>query len=142
MGFETEEAAGWHYYKARYHHARFEFDQAAVHLRSAIDLAPNKAAWLEDAKLRFGQCTTNGAFPIETERLKDVETLVSHSDDYFRLYEMPVSEGRLLTIPEHLRTKEDKRRNYTSQLHWLPETPHSIRTGATEIPSLDILARR
>ena len=117
---ETEEAAGWHYYKARYHHARFEFDQAAVHLRSAIDLAPNKAAWLEDAKLRFGQCTTNGAFPIETERLKDVETLVSHSDDYFRLYEMPVSEGRLLTIPEHLRTKEDKRRNYTSQLHWLP----------------------
>ncbi|MGB0196458.1 MAG: hypothetical protein ACPF84_07985, partial [Flavobacteriales bacterium] len=117
---ETEEAAGWHYYKARYHHARFEFDQAAVHLRSAIDLAPNKAAWLEDAKLRFGQCTTNGAFPIERERLKDVETLVSHSDDYFRLYEMPVSEGRLLTIPEHLRTKEDKRRNYTSQLHWLP----------------------
>ena len=41
---ETEEAAGWHYYKARYHHARFEFDQAAVHLRSAIDLAPNKAS--------------------------------------------------------------------------------------------------
>ena len=117
---KTEEAAGWHYYKARYHHARFEFDQAAVHLRSAIDLAPKKAAWLEDAKLRFGQCTTNGAFPIETESLKDVETLVSHSDDYFRLYEVPVSEGRLLTIPEHLRTKEDKRRDYTSQLHWLP----------------------
>ena len=91
-----------------------------MHLRTAIDQASNKEAWLEDAKLRFGQCTTNGAFPIETERLKDVETLVSHSDDYFRLYEMPVSEGRLLTIPEHLRTKEDKRRNYTSQLHWLP----------------------
>ena len=117
---ETKEEAGWHYYKARYHHARFEFDQAAVHLRSAIDLAPNKAKWLEDAKLRFGQCTTNGTFPIETEKLKDVETLVSHSDDYFRLYEMPVSEGRLLTIPEQLRTKEDKSRNYTSQLHWLP----------------------
>lgn len=117
---DTDEAAGWHYYKARYHQALFEFEDAANHLRTAIDLAPNKARWLNDAKLRFGQCTTNASFPSEVERLKDVETLASHSDDYFRLYEMPVSEGRLLTIPEQLRTKEDKRRNYSSQLHWLP----------------------
>ena len=117
---DTEEAAGWHYYKARYHHARFEFDEAAVHLRSAIDQASNKEAWLEDAKLRFGQCTTNASFPVVAQQLQSVETLVSHSDDYFRLYEIPVSEGRLLTIPEQLRTKEDKRRDYTSQLHWLP----------------------
>lgn len=117
---DTEEAAGWHYYKARYHHARFEFNEAAVHLRTAIDLASNKEAWLEDAKLRFGQCTTNATFPVVAQQLESVETLVSHSDDYFRLYEIPVSEGRLLTIPEQLRTKEDKRRDYTSQLHWLP----------------------
>lgn len=117
---DTEEAAGWHYYKARYHHARFEFEEAIIHFRTAIDLASNKEAWLEDAKLRFGQCTTNATFPVIAEKLESVETLVSHSDDYFRLYEMPVSEGRLLTIPEQLRTKEDKRRDYTSQLHWLP----------------------
>ena len=117
---DTEEAAGWHYYKARYHHARFEFDEAAVHLRTAIDQASNKETWLEDAKLRFGQCTNNATFPVVVQQLESVETLVSHSDDYFRLYEIPVSEGRLLTIPEQLRTKEDKRRDYTSQLHWLP----------------------
>ena len=117
---DTEEAAGWHYYKARYHHARFELDEAAVHLRSAIDQASNKEVWLDDAKLRIGQCTTNASFPVVAQKLQSVETLVSHSDDYFRLYEIPVSEGRLLTIPEPLRTKEDKRRDYTSQLHWLP----------------------
>ena len=109
--FDTKDAAGWHYYKARYHHARFEYEEASVHLRTAIDQASNKEAWLEDAKLRFGQRTTN-AFPAVAQRLENVETLVSHSDDYFRLYEIPASEGRFLTIPEKLRTKEDKRRKH------------------------------
>lgn len=117
---ETEEAAGWHYYKARYHQLRFEFDEATIHLRTAIDSASNKEDWLEDAKLRFGQCKTNASFPHVAEKLQGLESLVSHSADYFRLYEMPVSEGRLLMIPEHLRTKEDKRRDYLTQLHWLP----------------------
>lgn len=117
---KTEDAAGWHYYVARYHQALFQFEAASIHLRTAMDLASNKEDWLEDAKLRFGQCTTNEFFPGSVEKLDGIETLVSHSDDYFRLYEMPVSEGRLLTIPEQLRSKEDRRRDYTSQLHWLP----------------------
>ena len=117
---ETKEAAGWHYYKARYHQTLFQFEEATMHFRSAIDMASKKENWLDDAKLRFGQCTSNATFPNYAEQLDEVEILMSHSDDYFRLYEMPVSEGRLLTVPERLRTKEDKRRHYTSQLHWLP----------------------
>lgn len=117
---ESEYQAGWHYYMARYHQSVFAFDEAAVNLRTAIDLASNKDAWLEDAKLRFGQCTNNADFSTDSYQLQGLERLVSHSDDYFRLYEMPVSEGRLLVIPEHLQTKEDKRREYTAQLHWLP----------------------
>lgn len=117
---ETEYQAGWHYYMARYHQLVFEFDEAAVNLRVAIDAATRKDEWLEDAKLRFGQCTHNAHFSTDLYQLEDLETLVSHSDNYFRLYEMPVSEGRLLVIPEQLQTKEDKRREYTAQLHWLP----------------------
>ena len=117
---DTEDHAGWHYYNARYHQAIFEFEEAAVNLRIAIDAASNKDEWLEDAKLRFGQCTNNANFDSDAFQLRELERLVSHSDDYFRLYEMPVSEGRLLVIPEQLQTKEDKRRDYTAQLHWLP----------------------
>lgn len=117
---ETEHEAGWHYYMGRYHHSMFQFDEAAVHLRQSIDLGRDNDNWIEDAKLRFGQCTNNEGIAGEAQTLTNLETLVSHSEDYFRLYEMPVSEGRLLTIPEQLRTKEDKRRAYMAPLHWLP----------------------
>lgn len=117
---ETEYKAGWHYYMARYHQSMFQFDDAAVHLRKAIDLGHDKDNWMDDAKLRFGQCTNNEGFANGVQTLTNLETLVSHSDDYFRLYEMPVSDGRLLTIPDQLRTKEDKRREFMAPLHWLP----------------------
>ncbi len=118
--FETEHEAGWHYYKGRLHHVRYEFSEAAIHFRTAIDLASKKDNWINDAKLRFGQCNNQGGFSNDAFAMIEKETLISHSEDFFRLYEFPISMGRLLVVPQQLLSKEDKKRGYESQLHWLP----------------------
>ena len=117
---ESEHEAGWHYYKGRLHHIQYEFSEAAVHFRTAIDLAGKNDHWLNDAKLRFGQCTNQIGFTKDAFVLEEKETLISHSEDFFRLYEFPISMGRLLVVPQQLLSKEDKKREFESQLHWLP----------------------
>jgi len=117
---ETEHASEWHYYMGRLRHMKYEFDEARVHLRLAIDTEDSQEAWLDDAKLRYGQCDNQTNFPEQYVELNSKEVLISHSKDFFRLYEMPVNEGRLLVVPNQLISKEDKKRGYESQLHWLP----------------------
>lgn len=117
---ETEHAADWHYYMGRLHHLQYEFDAAVFQLRAAIDASHPQSDWLTDAQLRYGQCMEHESFPIGLVELTNKESLVSHADDFFRLYEMPAENGRLLVVPNHLQSKEDKKRSYSSQLHWLP----------------------
>ena len=117
---ETKHAAEWHYYMGRLWHLKYDFDRARVHLRMALDTEDTQSHWIEDAKLRYGQCDNQSSFPEEFVILESKEVLISHSKDFFRLYEMPVNEGRLLVVPKQLTSKEDKKRGYASQLHWLP----------------------
>ena len=118
--FKTKHAAEWHYYMGRLCHMKYDFDNARVHLRMALDMEDTQSSWVEDAKLRYGQCDNQSSFPDEYVVLESKEVLISHSKDFFRLYEIPVNEGRLLVVPKQLRSKEDRKRGYTSQLHWLP----------------------
>ena len=99
MLFRSEHAAEWHYYMGRLCHMRYNFDEARVHLRMALDMEDNQEAWVDDAKLRYGQCDNQSNFPEQYVLLESKEALISHSKDFFRLYEMPVSEGRLGQIP-------------------------------------------
>ena len=118
--FRNENNAGWHYYMARYHQSGLSLTRplSPFALPSMLPLKKTNGSKTPSFALDNARTMpTSNCRPIDS---KGLETLVSHSDDYFRLYEMPVSEGRLLVIPEQLQTKEDKRRAYTAQLHWLP----------------------
>jgi len=117
---ESEYKADWHFYKGRIHQLRFEFDEAAVQFRQAIDYAPKKCDWIDDAKLGFGQCTNQSNFPSQLVKMGEKAILTSNSKDFYRLYDMPASAGRLLVVPEQLQSKEDKKRHYETQMHWLP----------------------
>ncbi len=116
----TEHAAEWHYYLGRVHHLRYEFNEAAEHYRLAIDTGKSKQAWMNDAKLFYGQCITERPEKIDAINLSIRSTLSSHSDDFFRLIEMSIHDGRILNTPEALRSKHDLRMGYVSTMHWLP----------------------
>ena len=92
----------------------------------AIDSGRTNEAWLTDAKLCYGQCLTKESMPIDAVNLEVQSTLVSHSDDYFRLFEMPIEDGRILKTPEALRTRYDKKNDYHSTMHWLPSKRHAF----------------
>jgi hypothetical protein len=118
---ESEHAAEWNYYQGRVDHLRYKFDEAELHYRSAIDLGKTNESWMNDAKLFYGQCVTERTLGTEVMRIATRSKLVSHSDDFFRLIDMPIEDGRILKTPDALRSKYDFQLGYTSTMHWIPE---------------------
>jgi len=123
---ETEHASEWHYYQGRLMHLNYNFQGALGHYRKAIDSGRTNEPWLTDAKLCYGQCLTKESMPIDAINFEVHSTLISHSNDYFRLFEMPIEDGRILKTPEALRTRYDKKNNYHSTMHWLPSKRHAF----------------
>ena len=123
---ETEHASEWHYYQGRLLHLNYNFEGALGHYREAIDSGKINEDWLIDAKLCYSQCLTKESMPIDAVNLEVQSMLVSHSDDYFRLFEMPIDDGRILKTPEALRTRFDKKNDYHSTMHWLPSKRHAF----------------
>ncbi len=117
---ETEHAASWYYYTGKLRQLQYRFQEAQAMLDSALDLASGNENWLDEAKLRFGQCEYNAHNLRDVSGIELTSSLESHSSDFFRLYQLPQESGRLLITPESLLGKEDLRRGYTSIMHWLP----------------------
>ena len=117
---ETEHANDWHFYMGRLKQLNFEFDEARLHFTQALENAPRKSIWLNNARTALDQCADQSIVPNSFKKLEIIESLVSHSNDFFRLYDMPIEHGRLLSIPDELQSNEDHRRGYESFMHWLP----------------------
>jgi hypothetical protein len=116
----TEHAAEWHYYQGRVQHLRYKFNEAEAHYRSAIDDGKLNQSWMNDAKLFYGQCVTDRKPKIDAVNLSILSTLASHSDDFFRLIDMSIEDGRILNTPDALRSRHDFQMGYVSTMHWLP----------------------
>ncbi len=123
---ETEHASEWHYYQGRLLHLNYNYQGALGHYRAAIDSGKANESWLSDAKLGYAQCFSKQSMPIDAVSLEIHSKLVSHSNDYFRLFEMPIADGRILKTPEALRTRYDKKNDYYSTMHWLPGKRHAF----------------
>lgn len=117
---ETQHAGGWYYYTGKLRQLQYRFEEAKELLGQALDLAKGNEEWLIEAELRFGQCDRVSRFTGQVKRIDLISSLESHSSDFFRLYQLPPENGRLLVTPESLLGKEDVRRGYTSIMHWLP----------------------
>lgn len=117
---ETEHAAEWNFYQGRLAHIKYDFDSARSYYRAAIDDGKTNATWMNNAKLYFGQCALDRTAALQLKNITGKTELVSHSRDYFRLYNMPIEDGRLLEAPDQLRSKHDIQKGYNSTMHWLP----------------------
>lgn len=117
---ETEHANDWHFYMGRLNQLTYQFSAAHLHFTQALEDAPRKAMWLNEARVALDQCASQSMVPATLKKLNVFEELVSHSNDFFRLYDMPVEEGRLLSIPDELKSNEDLKRGHESCMHWLP----------------------
>ena len=116
----TEHAAEWNYYQGRLLHLRYNFEEAQEYYRLAIDEGKANEPWMNDAKLFFGQCNTDRPLEMKAINLSIESKLASHSDDFFRLFDMPIEDGRILNTPDALRSKTDVQKGYVSTMHWLP----------------------
>jgi hypothetical protein len=117
---ETEHASEWNFYQGRLAHLKYDFKSARAYYRVAIDDGKTNATWMNNAKLYFGQCSSDRSAAIQLKNITGKTELASHSEDYFRLYNMPIEDGRLLETPDQLRSKRDIQEGYTSTMHWLP----------------------
>jgi hypothetical protein len=117
---DTEHAAEWNYYQGRLFHLRYDFDNALVYYRIAIDEGKQNNPWMNDAKLYYGQCMEERPNALELVELSIKSKLASHSEEYFRLYDMAITDGRILDTPESLRSRYDIKNGYNSTMHWLP----------------------
>ena len=117
---ETEHAAEWNFYQGRLAHIKYDFESARAYYRIAIDDGKTNATWMNNAKLYFGQCASDRSAALQLKVITRKTELASHSEDYFRLYNMPIEDGRLLETPDQLRSKHDLQKGYNSTMHWLP----------------------
>lgn len=119
---ETEHASGWYYYLAKLNHLEYAFDEAQLHYEMALNASGGKEDWRNDAQLAYEQCLNQSALGSPVKEVDVLESMESHSDDFFRLYQMPIESGRLLVVPENLIGKEDKARGYEPVMHWLSDS--------------------
>jgi hypothetical protein len=117
---ETEHAGGWYFYSGKLRQLQYRFEEAKSLFDAALDASSGDEDWLNEAKLRFGQCDRGRNLAGEVKAIDLISSLESHSSDFFRLYQLPQESGRLLVTPESLLGKEDAKRGYTSIMHWLP----------------------
>ena len=123
---ETDHASEWNFYQGRLAHLKYDFDSAQAHYRAAIDDGKTNASWMNNAKLYFGQCVADRSTALQLLNIAGKTELASHSDDYFRLYNMPIEDGRLLETPDQLRSKHDIQKGYKSTMHWLPSKRYAF----------------
>lgn len=107
-----------HYYLGLAQQLNYEFSDAVRAFNNFQNLADGKTIEKFDVDRRIEQCKSGQGLLSEIKDVVVLEKTESRTNDFFRFFNLDAMGGRILAMPEELKTKEDKKRGGNALIYY------------------------
>jgi len=111
-----------YYYLDRAHHLNYDFKEAIKAYEKFEQKADPKVKSDFDAPRQIEMCEFGGGLLTSIKDLVVLDKKETNENDFFRYYNLDDIGGKILTVPEDLKTKIDKKKEHTGTIHFPGES--------------------